>query len=105
MFRRIATAAVISLVFGAMPALAAEIVRYRCPKWKAQHLHDTKKAETILGTLKKLKCETKKSDHNGHIDVQYRCEKWMQMDLKSHAEAHKWEKWLKEYGFEVEHKH
>ena len=84
---------------------AAEIVRYRCPDWKARHIHDSKKADTIVDTLTKLKCEVKREAHNGHEDVKYRCPKWKAMSLKSHDEAHKWEKWLKAYGFETEHKH
>ena len=91
--------------FSAEQASAAEIVRYKAEKWQAKHIHDEKKAKTITETLTKLKCEVKKDQHNGHIDVKYRCAKWQQMELKSHDEAHKWEKWLKEYGFQTEHKH
>ena len=91
----------------AIPALASadEIVRYQLKDWKAKHIHDDKKADTIHQTLKKLGCETKKAEHNGHIDVRYRCPEWGQLELDSHEEAHKWEKWLKEYGFKTEHKH
>ena len=90
-----------------VPTLAsgAEIVRYQCKDWKAKHIHDTKKSETIAKTLKQLKCEVKKEQHNGHIDLKYRCPKWMELKLKTHEEAHKWEKWLKEFGFTTEHKH
>lgn len=84
---------------------AAELVDYRCPQWKAKHVHDAGKAKTITETLDGLGCETKQNQHNGHIDVKYRCEKWMQLSLDSHAEAHKWEKWLKEFGFETKHTH
>ena len=90
-----------------MPSMvsAAEIVRYQCKEWKAKHIHDDKKAETIGKTLTKLGCELKKEQHNGHIDLKYRCEKWHELKLESHDEAHKWEKWLKEYNFVTEHKH
>ena len=62
-------------------------------------------AETIVTTLKKLGCEVKTHKHNGHIDVTYRCPKWRQLDLDTHAAAHKWESWLKEFQFQTEHKH
>ena len=90
-----------------VPAIAGaeEIVRYQLSDWKAQHIHDAKKADTIAATLQKLGCELRKEQHNGHIDVKYRCPKWRQLKLNSHAEAHKWEKWLKEYHFKTEHKH
>ena len=98
------------LVVAALTAIplslsADEVVRYRLKDWKAKHIHNTKNAETIAGTLKKLGCEVKRSGHEGHVDVRYRCPKWRQLDLDSHAQAHKWEKWLKEYQFETEHKH
>ena len=86
-------------------ANAAEIVRYRLPDWKAKHIHDAKKADTISETLKKLGCELKREEHNGHIDVRYKCPEWKQLELKTHEEAHKWETWLKEYEFQTEHKH
>ncbi|MEM6362826.1 MAG: hypothetical protein AAF539_12275 [Planctomycetota bacterium] len=86
-------------------ASAAESVRYRCVNWKAKHIHDTKKADTIEETLKKLKCEVKRHAHNGHDDVKYRCKEWKTLELKTHDEAHQWEAWLKQYGFETQHKH
>lgn len=86
-------------------AQAAEIVRYKLADWKAKHIHDAKKADTISDTLKKLGCETARAEHNGHIDVRYRCPQWRQLDLKTHEEASKWEKWLKDYHFETEHRH
>jgi hypothetical protein len=95
------------LLMTALPSLAsgAEIVRYQLTDWKAKHIHDAKKADTITKTLKDLGCEVKRDQHNGHIDVKYRCPKWKELKLKTHDEAHKWEKWLKEFEFKTEHKH
>jgi len=91
----------------AVPATlhADEIVRYHLKDWKAKHIHDSKKADAIASTLKKLGCETKRHQHNGHIDIRYRCPQWRQLKLDSHAEAHKWEKWLKEFHFQTQHTH
>ena len=85
--------------------MADEIVRYQLKDWKAKHIHDAKKTVTIVNTLKKLGCEVKQHQHNGHTDVSYRCPKWRQLELASHEDAHKWEKWLKEFNFKTEHKH
>ncbi|MEM9828593.1 MAG: hypothetical protein AAF958_18545 [Planctomycetota bacterium] len=85
-------------------AADAEVVRYQCPQWKAKHIHDAKKVKTIEATLKKLKCETSRSQHNGHIDLKYRCQKWTELKLKTREEADKWEKWLKQYGFNTQRK-
>ncbi len=103
MIRMIVLAA--ALATTASMAAGDEIVRYQLTEWKAKHIHDAKKADTIAKTLKKLGCELKKEQHNGHIDVKYRCPKWHELKLDSHDDAHKWEKWLKEYEFKTEHKH
>ncbi len=84
---------------------ADEIVRYRLEDWKRKHLHDVAKAEKIADSLKKLGCEVEKADHNGHIDVKYRCPQWRQITLDSHEEAVRWQRWFKEYSFQTEHKH
>lgn len=103
--------ACVTILSVAMPAGTAdaanqkEDVLYRAVKWQAKHIHDEKKADTIGKTLKKLGCELQTSEHNGHIDLKYRCPKWKKLSLKTHAEAHQWEKWLKEYGFETQHHH
>ena len=91
----------------AMPAVAsaAEIVHYELKEWKSKHLHDVEKAKVIIKTLKDLGCEVEEADHDGHKDVKYRCPKRRKMPVKSHEEALKWEKWLKEYGFRAYHTH
>ena len=96
---------VIALIASPAFALGDEIVRYQLKDWKAKHIHDVKKADTIAATLKKLGCELEKSGHDGHVDVKYRCPKWHELKLKTHDDAHKWEKWLKEFEFTTEHKH
>ena len=102
---------VAGLVLGAGwngPASAAnqrEDVLYRLETWKAKHIHGADKAETIAKTLTKLGCEVQRNDHDGHYDVKYRCPKWKKLSLKTHEEAHKWESWLKEYGFQTQHHH
>ena len=93
------------LAGSAVSGTAAEIVRYRCENWKAKHIHDDDKATTIAETLKKLGCEVQEFEHNGHRDVKYRCPEWRELRLKTHAEANRWEKWFKEYGFQTEHRH
>ncbi|TWU39891.1 hypothetical protein Q31b_32070 [Novipirellula aureliae] len=104
MFRILLMAAAFGLLSSGL-ATADETVRYQCPEWKAKHIHDEAKADTIEKTLKKLKCEVERSEHNGHIDLKYRCKEWHTLKLDTHDEAHKWESWLKAFGFNTEHKH
>ena len=89
----------------AAAANAREDVLYRLEKWQTKHLHDAAKAETIAATLTKLGCEVQRGEHDGHIDLKYRCPQWKKLSLKTHDEAHKWEKGLKEYGFQTQHQH
>ncbi|TWU39640.1 hypothetical protein [Novipirellula artificiosorum] len=107
MFRVLLFSAIVALSPALAPAVSAadEVVRYQLTEWKAKHIHDEKKADTIAKTLKKLGCELKREEHSGHIDVKYRCPKWHELKLDTHDEAHKWETWLKEYGFKTEHQH
>lgn len=95
------------LLMVALPSwcVAEEVVRYQLQDWKAKHVHDASKADTIVKTLTKLGCEVKKAQHSGHVDVRYRCPQWRQLRLDSHAQAHQWEKWLKEFSFVTIHKH
>ena len=45
-----------------LPAMcfAEELVKYQLPAWKAKHIHDSAKADTIVKTLTRLGCEVKK---------------------------------------------
>jgi len=97
--------AIVSPMLSINSVSAEEIVRYRLPDWKRKHLHDVGKADKIVDTLKKLGCEVEKLDHNGHVDVKYRCPEWRQIKPSTHDEAVRWEKWFKEFYFLVEHKH
>ncbi|MCO8121642.1 hypothetical protein NHH03_07830 [Stieleria sp. TO1_6] len=84
--------------------MASEIVEYRLVKWKTVH-GEGDKAEKMVATLKKLRCEVKVGSHGGHTDISYRCAKWQKLALKDHDAAHQWQAWLKKYGFETKHAH
>lgn len=74
-------------------------------QWKAMHLHDAKQAKTLYETLTKIGCECKTESHGDHFDLKVRCPKWKAVTFASHADAHKWEDWLKKVGFETHHEH
>ena len=100
-----AVAFLLAVVADAASAAQKEVVSYRLKEWKTVEFEDAKKAKTHYDTIKKLGCEVKQNQHDGHIDVTYRCPEWKQIALKSHSDAHKWEKWLKASGFETKHAH
>jgi hypothetical protein len=37
--------------------------------------------------------------------VQYRCPTWRSLRTSSDDAAHRWEKWLRQHGFETAHQH
>ena len=105
----LAAAAAVALLGGLQSATAhaaeKELVEYRLKNWKTVEFEDSDLAKTHVETIQKLGCEVKQEDHNGHMDVSYRCLEWKQIALKTHADAHNWEKWLKASGFETRHSH
>ena len=106
-----ACVASLALVAGGLaicvPASAAEneVVTYRLVEWKKLHFSDSQKAKQQLETIKNLGCEMRKDTHEGHVDVSYRCPQWKTMKLEAHADAHRWQGWLKAAGFETRHSH
>ena len=89
------------------PAQAAnsELVHFRLTDWKSMHLHDAKQVQTLHETFTKIGCECKRESHGDHYDLKVRCIKWHSISFESHADAHKWEDWLKKVGFETHHEH
>ena len=81
------------------------IVEFRLSSWRTMHFPNADKANQHIQAMRKLGCETKKFDHNGHFDVRYRCTNWKQMKLATDDEAHQWVRWLKQNGFETVHQH
>ncbi len=97
-----------ALLWAAAPttlAASKETVRFRLTEWRSIHLKDEKKTNEIAVTLKKLGCEAAGHSHGDHFDLRYRCVKWRALTVESHAQAHKWETWLKKLKFETKHEH
>ncbi len=80
-------------------------VAFRLPIERNVHLHDAEQANQILNTLKVIGCEVTSNQHGDHIDATYRCPEWVTIELPSEANAHAWQKWLDESGFETQHTH
>lgn len=105
MFRSLLLLLIFGVVFPvatASESFADTVVRYRLVDWKRKHLHDTAQADKIADVLKKLGCEVEKADHNGHIDIKYRCPQWRQISLETADEATRWQRWFKEYRFQTD---
>ncbi|MCA9127007.1 MAG: hypothetical protein KDB22_07975 [Planctomycetales bacterium] len=84
---------------------AGEAVQYRLATWKAQHIQQPHEAAEALVIYQALGCETKKSQHSGHTDIQVFCPEWRSVDFPNHEAAHAWQDYLTRAGFETKHQH
>jgi len=101
----VAILASVSSLPSPVQAAENEVVEYRLTQQRTMHLDDEKISRQYHTTLQQLKCESNLDIHDGHIDLTYRCRQWRRVEFDSHAAAHKWEQWLKAFGFEVSHSH
>lgn len=69
------------------------------------HVENEADTQRTIEILKKLGCETKVDQHNGHTDVSFRSPEWKEVTLDSHENADQWEQWLTRNGFQTLHGH
>ena len=70
-------------------------------KWVAKHFHDASQIDSHVKTLKQLKCEVKKMEHNGHTDVQARSVMWKAIVIKDDEQLKQWKAWFGAAGLEA----
>lgn len=80
---------------------AKQRISFRTSKPIAGHYHSSQEAATTEKTLKQIGCETKRSQHDGHIDLTYECQFWRSLTLSDAKEVANWNKWLTAKGFSV----
>lgn len=81
------------------------VVHYRLVGWKSAHFDDARSARSFEEAIKRIGCETRQEQHNGHIDVTYRCPQWRSISASNDDAAHRWQNWLRQNGFETRHEH
>lgn len=81
------------------------ILGFRMMDWKAKHFDEPEAAATQAQTLRKLGCEVKTTQHDGHSDVQCRTLYWKSLALDTHEQLQQWKTWLELAGFDVIHGH
>ncbi len=80
-------------------------VRFRMATSRTVHLHDEAKAKKIINTLRMIGCEVTSKSHGNHLDATFSCPDWLTIELADEPQAHAWQSWLKESGFETKHTH
>ena len=78
-------------------------ISFRTVQPVSGHFETDQKAAATEKTLKDLGCETKRAQHDGHVDLTYECKFWRSLILKDAAEVGKWDAWLTKNGFAVVH--
>ena len=76
-------------------------VGFRMPQWQTRHLHDAAAANELAAAMERIGCEVSKHDHNGHIDIRYRCVSWKTITVESGDYAVQWSNWLSGHGLET----
>jgi len=84
---------------------SGETLAFRQVKWTGLHFDDPAKATLHAQTLRQLGCEAREANHDGHIDVSFRCPEWKTLDVANHELASQWETWLKNSQLDVSHTH
>ncbi len=82
---------------------SSEKVRYRLIKEITLHPEEEGQYQELIAILKGLGCRIDIDSHDGHTDLFVQCKSWKYAEFSSHESAQRWEKWLKGFGFEVEH--
>lgn len=79
----------------------ARTVGFRLAEWQTRHVHDVNAADELAEALERVGCEVSKNDHNGHIDIQYRCPNWKTITVENGEYAVQWSSWLAGNGLET----
>jgi hypothetical protein len=82
-----------------------EVIEFRLVEWKNIHGNGSPQEAALIATLKKMGCDVKQDQHNGHSDISYRSPVWRDLHFADHKAVEQWESWLKSNGFETKHEH
>lgn len=115
-FKKIAMLLGVAMAISAVPTIAvgqsdtkttteAESTKkkivFRIAQWQVKHVHDAAKADELMASLKKVGCEVATENHNGHIDLKYRCANWTPITVENDNYATQWSNWLIGQGAET----
>ena len=77
------------------------VVGFRSQQWQTRHMHDLKAADELYEALQRVGCEVTKANHNGHIDINYRCAMWKTITVENADFAVQWSNWLASAGLQT----
>lgn len=87
------------------PAPGAVAVHYTMVQSRTMHLNKPEEAQEFTALFTGLGCDVRQAQHNGHRDLTISCPQWRNVIFDGHEEAHAFQKWLDEQGFQTQHNH
>jgi hypothetical protein len=78
----------------------AEGIDFRLADWKTIHGDGSPAQTQFIDTLKKLGCDVRIVEHEGHSDIRFRAPIWCVIRVADQAAANQWMEWFKAQGFE-----
>ena len=82
-------------------AQSSKQISFQQTAWQTKHLHDADQAAAMVKQLEELGCEVTQGQHNGHIDVRYRCVNWQTLDLPTDDQINQWKTWMQQSGLQT----
>lgn len=79
----------------------AEGIEFRLADWKSFHGDDSAEQARFIDTLKKVGCDVRVNEHDGHSDIRFRAPIWCVIRIADQAAANQWMEWFKAQGFET----
>jgi hypothetical protein len=79
----------------------SEGVEFRLADWKTIHGNGSPEQNQFTETLKKIGCDVRITEHNGHSDIRFRAPIWCEIRIADPAAANQWQEWFKAQGFET----
>jgi hypothetical protein len=76
-------------------------VQFRLVEFKSIHGDGSPEQSQFIDTLKKVGCDVRVMDHNGHTDFRFRAPTWCTIRVADEAAAKQWSEWLNAQGFEA----
>jgi hypothetical protein len=79
----------------------AEGIEFRLADWKTIHGDGSPEQTQFIDTLRKMGCDVRVVEHNGHSDVRFRAPIWCVIRVADQAAANQWMDWFKAQSFEA----
>ncbi len=95
----------LTLIVDPSPDMKLSRVSYQLTAPRTLHVHNADEAEYTCQVLDMLGCQVRRTDHNGHMDLEITCPDWKTVGCPDCPTAHGWQDWLQQQGFTTRHQH